>query len=61
MTVMKWMSCIVPYSNSWDEHGQAIVQIQVQPQSSAVYSRRPGDDSIFSAALRNGDSDAGAD
>src|SRR4051812_45854256 len=33
MTVMKWMSCIVPILEFLGRaHGQAIVQIQVQPQ-----------------------------
>ena len=63
MTVMKWMSCIVPILEFVGRaHGQAI-RADSGPTAGRrpVYSRRPGDDSVLGAALRNGDSDAGAD
>ncbi len=63
MTVMKWMFWIVPMLELVGRaHGQQTVQIQVQPQVvGQLYSRRPGDDSVPGAALRDRNPHAGAD
>ena len=63
MTVIKWVSCIVPDTRirgtgAWTSNG---ADSGPTADRRPVYSRRPGDDSVFGAALRNGDSDAGAD